>query len=73
MMRNNKSCLPGLIQNGSKFKGDCNFEGASTVSNYGTVGEFAFPFPFPYPLPFPLPFSISISIVPGFTTSHFLA
>ena len=34
----------------AEFKGDCNFKGTNTVSNYGTVSEsvtseFAFPFP----------------------------
>ena len=33
----------------AEFKGDCNFEGASTASNYGTASELVFPFPFPFP------------------------
>ena len=49
LMRNNKSCLPGLIQNGSSLKG------TSTASNYGTASEFAFPFPLPFAFPFPFP------------------
>ena len=44
----------------AEFKGDWNFEGASTVSNYSTASEppFQFPFPFPSFLVLPLPSKI---------------
>ena len=48
----------------AEFKGDCNFEGASTTGNYGTVNEFAFPpFSFPFPFPFLFPF-LSFLVLP---------
>ena len=68
LMRTNNTSLPGLTQNDSRFERDCNFEVASTASNYGTASEFAFAFPFPF---HSISISVSISIVSGFTTSHY--
>ena len=48
----------------AEFKGDNNFEGTSTVSNYGTVSESdKWIYIYIY-----ISFSVSISIIPGFTT-----
>ena len=38
LMQNNKSSFPGNRMV-AEFNGDCNFEGTSTVSNYGTASE----------------------------------
>ena len=38
LMQNNKCSLPGNRMV-AEFNGDCNFEGTSTVSNYGTASE----------------------------------
>ena len=69
LMQNNKSSLPGNRMV-AEFNGDCNFEGTSTVSNYGTASEsdeFAFPFLFPFPFPFPCPFpSFLVLPLPAF-------
>ena len=47
-------CL-ALYRMVAEFKGDWNFEGTSTASNYCTASEFAFPFPSSFPFPFPFP------------------
>ena len=48
-----------LYRTVAEFKGDCNFEGTSTASNYGTASESDEW----------ISISVSTSIVPGFTTS----
>ena len=50
-----------LCRTVAEFNGDCNFEGTSTVSNYGTASESD--------EWISISVSISISIIPGFTTS----
>ena len=60
-----------FIQNGSRIQS--NFEGTSTVSNYGTMrarvtSEFPFPFLFLFPFPFPFPFPLVLTLpLPVFT------
>ena len=59
LMRNNKSCLPALIQNGSRIQRGLQLRKRySNASNYGTASYKS------------ISISISISIISGFTTSR---
>ena len=73
-MRKNKSCLPGLIENGSRIQRGLELEGTSTASNYGTASEFelefAFPFPFPLFLVLPLPNAFWVTDVQWLQYQH---
>ena len=42
----------------AEFKGNWNFEGTRTASNYSTASEFPFSFLFPFPFPFPFSFPL---------------
>ena len=55
LMRKNKSCFPGLIENSSRIQRGQELEGTNTASNYGTASEFELEFAFPFPLFLVLP------------------